>query len=251
MSGMSAEGTVYPRAPITEAVLDIRVEPREGIDIDTFKLMTEQLKSEYPVIAERHQGEASISIGPNVTTTPHFIDKTVGYLARVADGDRAYQVHLNGFSVNKYTPYRNWTDLKTQAQKIWPIYRDAAKPKSVVRLALRYINRIDIPSGTVELGEYFRTTIDISADLPQAVSAFFFQIQLPQPDIGSLCVINSTGVPPPSTGITSIILDIDLFKSGDVPQSEEEMWLFFDQLRLRKNKIFESCITDRAREMFR
>jgi uncharacterized protein (TIGR04255 family) len=56
--------------------------------------------------------------------------------------------------------------------------------------------------------------------------------------------------PPPVAGHTAFILDIDLYRTENLPAGNE-LWPLFDTLRAWKNKLFEACITDRVRELIR
>lgn len=147
-------------------------------------------------------------------------------------------------------PYIDWHDLSSEARRLWTNYREITDPPLITRIALRYINRINIPLPIADLKEYFRTIPEISPDLPQGVSNFFMQLYLPQPDLNAMCILNLTMLPPTSQDTTSLLFDIDLFRISAVPQLEVEIWNTFDSMRDRKNKIFEASITDKARELF-
>jgi uncharacterized protein (TIGR04255 family) len=71
---------------------------------------------------------------------------------------------VDGFSASKLAPYTDWHDLRTQARDLWAKYRKATDPVLITRLALRYINRIDIPLPISDLKEYMRTIPEISPD---------------------------------------------------------------------------------------
>ena len=76
------------------------------------------------------------------------------------------------------------------------------------------------------------------------------QLQIPHRDIAALLVLNMAMVPPARENVVSIVLDLDIFRVDSVPQNEDELWLYFEQLRIAKNKAFEACLTDATRELF-
>ena len=127
------------------------------------------------------------------------------------------------------------------------VYRDVTNPEQVGWLAVRYINRIDVPGDSVDLEEYFRTSPEIAPELPQELEGFFMQLRLPCSEISGQAVINQTIVPPAREGVVSVVLDVDLFRTAEVPQDEEQIWEFFEVLHEWKNRIFEACITDSAK----
>jgi len=120
-----------------------------------------------------------------------------------------------------------------------------------MRVALRYINRLDLPMPMDNLNTYLRTYPEVGPDLPQSLAGFLMQLQIPHEDIKAFLVLNQAMVPPAREGVASMILDLDLFRTSNLPQSDEEIWEYFEILRTRKNEIFEGCITDATRRLFR
>lgn len=243
----------YPNAPITEAVCDIRVTARDDLQLAELNQVADTLRADYPTTETQFELQVQVEGGgadeASHTSSTH---RAVGLIGRAEAGNRTYQAQLGGVSISQLRPYDRWATLRTEARRIWGIYRGVTKPVRVDRLALRYINRIDIPGPfPLRLETYLKTYIELSQDIKTNVSNFFYQIHLPQNDMGGMCVINSGALPPASPGTASILLDIDLFRFGDVPQDDEQIWAFFEDLRQRKNQIFEACITDETRELFR
>ncbi|MHC5825617.1 MAG: TIGR04255 family protein, partial [Nostoc sp.] len=122
-------------------------------------------------------------------------------------------------------------------------------PKTILRLAVRYINRLDIPLPIGDLKEYLRTFPEVSANLPQGLSGYFMQLQIPQDNLGAMLVLNETIVSPPAPDVVSVLLDIDIFKERDIPNYEVEIWDFVEQLHNLADEVFEACITERTREL--
>ena len=101
-----------------------------------------------------------------------------------------------------------------------------------------------------DLKSFLKTVPEVSSDLTQAkVGGLFMQIQIPQPDIEGMLVLTEAMVPPPQVGIVSIVLDIEVSKQNNLPQTDMEIWSYFEKLRERKNQVFEASITNAAREL--
>ena len=64
-----------------------------------------------------------------------------------------------------------------------------------------------------------------------------------------MLLLNEHLVPEPEPDAGSIILDLDLFRLVDMPVEDVVLWEAFEQLRHRKNQVFEACITERTRRM--
>jgi len=65
-----------------------------------------------------------------------------------------------------------------------------------------------------------------------------------------LLIINEALVPRTSPDFICVILDFDLFRLQIWPADDDEIWRFLEELRYRKNAVFEASITDKARRLF-
>ena len=70
-------------------------------------------------------------------------------------------------------------------------------------------------------------------------------------DIRCILTLNTSSAPSPLLGHAAIIVDIDIAREGDAPQNDEEIYALLNEIRVKKNDIFEACITPRARELFK
>lgn len=239
----------YPRAPITEAVMDIRLQSRDGLSVDELRELSKGGGGEeFGAVNEQYNITAAIVTGsPTAQTTA---PTKVGFQFRNAMADKVMQAQLGGWSFSKLAPYDCWEKFQQQGRELWNAYRAIVQPKQIIRVAVRYINRLDLPLPVDDFKKYLRTVPEISPDLSQVLSNFFLQAQIPQLDLEATLVINMTQVPSPADTAVSIILDLDLFRIINIPQDEDGIWEYFEQLRLRKNIAFEACITDAMRERF-
>lgn len=239
----------YPRAPITEAVLELRVRLPEGTSLSTLADLHAQVEQDYPT--RRNQVEVQFegrSGGEGPTATARQTHK--GFVFISHDERQSFQARLDGFAFSRLAPYDRWETFQPEARRLWSIYRSATNPESIVRLALRYVNKLDIPLPVLDMKDYLRTGPEIAPELPQGLSRFFMQLEIPQEDLESSLVLNEALVPPPRANLASVLLDIDIFRQENVPNDEDGIWAFFERLRRRKNQVFEACITDRTKELF-
>jgi uncharacterized protein (TIGR04255 family) len=237
----------YQKPPITEAIIDLRVELPPDVGLTELS-KAHGGEAAYPTVEELHAAFGQMQVGPQVSAMAS--SKRVGYLFRSGDGKQIYQARLDGFTVSRLASYENWKALRDEARRLWDVYRSVAKPSKVLRLAVRYINRIDIPLPFKDFKDYLRTVPEVSPDLPQELAGYFMRLAIPLEDIKAVVLINETIIEPASQNVVSVVLDIDIFRTADLPTDEEGIWAFFEELRVRKNSVFEACITDKARELF-
>jgi uncharacterized protein (TIGR04255 family) len=238
----------YKKPPITEAIIDLRVELPPEIGLAELKNTHSGEEAAYPKVEPRHVAFGQMQIGAQVSATAG--SQQIGYLFHSGDGKQIYQARLDGFAMSRLAPYESWNALRDEARRLWNVYRAAAKPSKITRLAVRYINRIDIPLPLGDFKEYLRTLPEVSPDLPQQLAGYFMQLVIPQEDIKSLALINETIIDPANQNVVSVVLDIDIFRTTEPPSNEKDIWDCFEQLRERKNEVFEACITVKAQELF-
>lgn len=253
-----SEREPYSKAPITEAVIDLRVELPDGFPVTQLDQIQSRLPADYGPGKRLLTGTFAFGIeesGAHAGATQTH----QGFRYDRADGKRVLQVKVDGFAYSVVAEYDRWSTFRDEARPLWDLYRSICQPLRVARIALRYINRIDIPvhdegsDRQVQLQDYLSTYPQIADDLAHStMSGFIMQVQIPQPDIESILVVNEALAAPPRPGLLSILLDLDLFRLGNWDtQDDTEVWSFFEQLRRRKNEVFEASITDETRRIIR
>ena len=239
----------YPNAPITEAVLDLRVIGRADLKIDDLSKVATGDEISYPTAEPLKAVTGSLMLGPETSAT-QAVTKQIGFVFRRNDSRYIYQARNDGFTISELPKYSSWKEFRAEAHHRWTRYRDIAQPNGIRRAALRYVNRIDVPAPLTNIEDYLRTYPSIAAALPQMTDGYFMQLGIPFEKIGARALITETIIPPAREGFVSIVLDIDTFREYPAPTSEEEAWQLLEQLRDLKNEIFEACITDKSRGLF-
>lgn len=152
--------------------------------------------------------------------------------------------------MNFLRPYPKWEAFRDEAVARWNTYRSIAGPLRVSRLALRYINRIELPLPLGDFKEYLRTTPEIAPELPQGLSEFLLRLVIPCPEFKSTAIITET-LDAPSNDRLPWILDIDVFQDSPPLTCADDIWTVFDQLRELKNRMFFHSLTEKALNLLR
>ena len=238
---------IYSNAPIREAVLDIRVSGLDNKNFDDFDNLFNLIKEDFPNKRRMNtlQGSFSIEVD-NKNASDEIISNFQGVIFSTEKQNRQVQFRRDGFTYNFLAPYTNWNELKTESQRLWNFYLNEFPELRIERMALRYINRIAVPIPFDNIEEFVVNLPPIPKVLPQVYKSFFSQIEIPCDDNGCTTLINTT-IETPSSKEVPIILDIDVFKLVEENFNFDD----FDYIRNVKNSIFESCITDKTRELFK
>ncbi len=237
----------YSHAPLTEAIIDLRTELSEEVTLATILDIHSNIKTDYPNRQEIMIFQSQMVVGASLGST--ISQNQVGYIFSSSDQKQIFQSRLDGFTFSRLAPYDRWETFRDEAQRLWKIYQSTINPKRIIRLALRYINRLDLPFPFEDFKDYLRTVPEVSSDLPQGLSGYFMQLQIPQEDLRSQLILNQAIIPPPSPDVVSILLDIELVRDIDLPDDDSALWYILEQLHTCIDQVFEACITDRTREL--
>jgi uncharacterized protein (TIGR04255 family) len=245
-------GEPYPNAPINEAVFDVRVNRSDGLPIERLDALGGTEVDQYPTRGQVMQ------VGNQIVLNPEQVSSSIGqrlFGYSFRGPSQVFQVRSDGFTFSRLRPYENWSTFSSEAFRLLAKYLDAAKPFAINRIALRYINQIDVPAiQDLDLGVYLQTRPTMSPVLPQTLEGYFLTTQVQLMDPGPRLQLIETVVNP-SPDFLGLILDIDVFweETLDIadPLLDDLLHERFDLLRACKNAVFEGCVTDAARALFR
>lgn len=240
------------RAPITEALIDLRVSPREGLTFEQLTAAFGALDFGYYAKNPITQGTFAFKLPPDGHPAETLAESAqVGLRLHSEDERYVAQCALTGFTLSRLPPYENWERLQDEAQRIWSIYVERLRPKRVVRIATRFINNLRLPaeSGT-SLQTYLHKFADVPEQAPQTVEAFFQRFQLVDAQSGAR-VILTLALDGKTRGETvPVILDVDAVMEAGVHPEDPEVWNTLRRLRDLKNECFFGTITERAAELY-
>jgi len=234
-------------APIVEGLIDIRVERSAATTITGIKTACDELAGDYPSRQELHRVVAQINFSPNPTgRTLTTGDEPDGIILRSADEKWVVQFRLDGFTVSRLLPYGKWDDLRAKASTLWAKYSETVSPTKVIRVATRFINRVQLPIGE-PFEKTFLTNFVIAPSLPQSVAGYLLRVVIPFEEQNAISIVTQSL----EGNSTDCILDIDTFSEHAEGFAENEMWDKLDTLREVKNRLFFGCFTEAALERFR
>src|SRR3990172_1745714 len=135
------------RAPITEAVIEIRgvatIELAE-------KMMREKLElqlSDYPNAKAEYSQMHQVQFGPGQQSRVAMQDLGwQGLIFTSPDRKQIVKFQKQLFSFSRLAPYPDWKTFKNEALRLWSLHRTLTSPLDVQRLGVRFINRIPLPN---------------------------------------------------------------------------------------------------------
>ena len=241
-----SQNKTYPKAPILEAICDISVQLPIDFRVSEISKFARLYKKDYPISEKINEQTLTVAMGEQ---EPSVMSSQAEQGLKLTSVDRKYviQAKRTGFTFSQVNSYDSWKHFHDKFWPIWTQYVEQFGPLKVTRVALRYINRIDIPKTDIKLEDFFLSYPKIFGGQDAAkLSGFFMQAQLPQKE-GGMALFNQAIADPPAYGFTSFILDIDVFEVKDFEPKGSELSKRIEKLRKQKNFIFENSITDLTR----
>ncbi|MBI4586014.1 MAG: TIGR04255 family protein [Planctomycetes bacterium] len=249
---MSSHWPHLNKAPIVEALIDIRSELPEAVDLKTLASIHERIRDTYPkknLVAEWHQ---EIQLG-SAESPPQAKEPTggpKGHRFDSADGIQVIQARLDGFTFSRLKPYIKWNHLIEESKRYWRVFCEIAGVLKVVRLATRFINRIPLAMPVNELGDWFVTRPELAASLGFPLSDYFLRLVITFSDQNTKAIINQKPESGDGSKSVSLLFDIDVFRMVSLDPGSDQIWKTLEELRAIKNRIFFESLTPQTVQLF-
>jgi uncharacterized protein (TIGR04255 family) len=243
-----------PRAPIVEAVIEIRARATKTLEETSLRTTIEPKLAGYGFLdsLREYQGEVKFEDGKLSSQRVEDIGWK-GVRFRSSDEKHIAQFNRDGFVFSRLEPYLTWENLESEGKRLWNIYQDLAQPIEIQRLGLRFINRIKLPPGELLFEDYIQPAPSSPQGLDLPFHGFMHKDTLAVPGhpyainvIRTIQQLNS-GV----DGGVALILDIDVFTTQSFDLGDAVLERRLLEMRWLKNKVFFGSITEKALEMFR
>jgi uncharacterized protein (TIGR04255 family) len=139
--------------------------------------------------------------------------------------------------------YPGWPNLKEKLLSHWQKVVGVIGPEKLIKVGLRYVNRIAKESNHNHLRDWLQTSDELPASLIASEGHFFARIES-SPSAGHLKLITVGNQDPgPDVPHGAIVLDIDrVCQDGDIPM--EQISAKLEQLHLDIWDAFSSAKTD-------
>ncbi len=237
----------YARPPIIEASIEVKF--ADKLDRRDIERTADTLGKQY---ARQDEAEVSLRIEKGQvshTLTPAGIRLTNTALLHTV------LVRESALAFARLPPYPGWDQFFAEAWEVFHETRRRLGYRKVVRVGLRYVNRIDIPFGPDNSPqnprEFVRTGfIDVSLLGMVTPTAYLTQGDFFPLGGWAKAVVRTATAVPALIRHSALLLDIDVFADADVPQIETDLEKLMGRLRDLKNEVFLACITPKAEALF-
>jgi uncharacterized protein (TIGR04255 family) len=238
-----------PHAPIMEAVINIQSDPVPNTNFQRLETAFAELDFGYrhhgAMLTQTVQlGASPAGIAPSVSAGS---PERIGMRLQSADDHYVALVRVDGLSLSRLTPYETWDTLEVEARRLWDLYVERWKPKTINRVATRFVNNLRLPlQAGQSLSLYIETLTELPPTVPQDITAFLQQFQILDAPTNQTVRLSLAWDGRGEPGIIPIILDIDAVKQVALDVHDDSLWTLLRDLRDLKNRCFFGTLTEKA-----
>lgn len=241
---------VFPhlsKAPIAEAVIEIRANAETEWTEEVISPALRERTRDYPnVISERATlQQFQLQPGAEIEVRKPTVSWR-GLRCSWADGLQVSQFYRDLFSFSRLKPYTTWNEFQKEAIRLLKIHQGLARCSTVVRIGVRFINRIEVPINGLAIDKYLTIAPrEVALGNHLSLMGFFHQDNLAVPGHPYAVTLTRTIQGPLDVAktIAGVILDIDVFSLVAMEFDLETIADHLDKMRWVKNKIFFASIT--------
>lgn len=237
------------RAPITEAVIDLRVSLPPEFDVKVFASLGGEIGNGYGPPQNINLFTWEVRPTPGKDPESKSIDLgCTGYRYDTQDGKCIVQFRKDGFTFSRLSPYTTWEQVFSEAARLYRIFFQLSQPFEATRIAVRYINRLLLPEA--EIGD-FSAFLTAPPPFPKEARAimtgFLTQVEVQEPGTNISARVTQAvqpgGFEPASV---PVILDLDVFEPGSISPVPDVILPRFEALRGIKNRYFFASLTEKT-----
>lgn len=241
----------YPhltKAPVAEAVVEIRVRLSRPVVQADFNGFRDRLKDQFPKVQNIRYVTSHMQFGSDEELKNDVSTSMIGVRLDDREGRWVVQAKSDGLAISRLPPYESWDGLVATLREVWPVYVEVFEPATVLRLGVRYINRVLLPDAeNVDLDTLLTAGPKIPSGLPQTLTQFVTRVTFPLPAEGIILTVLQSLEPvlgDVAGRRAHVVLDIDAACEQTMSPTAPEMWGRLDSLRHAKNMAFFGSLTE-------
>ena len=253
-----AQRRQYKNPPIEEALCEFRFEPGQEWDLTIPGRLHVKLSKEYSGKPQQ-QKFVDVSLDAQKGKPPRLsygegLEKVQLF---TQDGKRIVAVGQDVLSIHMLRPYQDpqrpdhsgWDEFQDRIKQALNVYWEEVQPKGVLRVGIRYLNKIVVPEKAVAVENYLNSALPDVKGLPDHQNSFLSRAGYVYGDgVHLVLAQRSIDAPPPNQ--VEFLLDIDVIWANTEPVEKDVALAKAVDLRDRERDAFEAVITDKARELF-
>jgi uncharacterized protein (TIGR04255 family) len=166
------------------------------------------------------------------------------------DGKTLLQIGDNLLVVNQLPPYYGWEKYEPKVIESFGLYTRLWKPASVLRAAVHYVDKVDIPKIEVGVEDYFNL-YPVLPDYPRTAAtnlAVSYEVSGAAP--GDVLITTMKQHPSANPNGMTFLFQWDYVASGGLSLETEALTAWLDGAHSVLSEVFHSTFTDQCRKLW-
>lgn len=239
----------YKNPPIIEALCEFQFNEDLPWDLTLIGLIYDKLKDIFP---KKQQLQLELAIAAAAQANEQTGTLPMIPLVRFLDNNekKLVQIGQNLLTVNQVRPYESWENFSPFIEKGIEVYSEIAKPRGFRHIAIKYINRIEVPRLNFSMENLFLFRPFIASGLPQNIEAFLIGVNLPYENAKDIMRIQAGTVNSDTPDTFVILLEITYTFAKPEEIALKEVIKVLDIAHKHVEEAFEFCLTDELKQTF-
>lgn len=251
---------VFRKPPVLEALCEFRFTSETLWDWVIPGLVYERIRDEFPVREQQNVLQMQVGFTPE-GVTPNAQSGVGQMQFWRPDRSAIVQVGPDHLSVNCLRPYPGWLQFKPLIERVLGHYQEAAEPSQLISIALRYINRIELPPAAEKrhIQEFTNVYPRIPDDEKQSWQSWAQRVEIVKPELNAIFVVQAgsqIGAPQQEGAPLeySIMLDLAFVHASTpdapVPVPFENVSSWLETAHGEIEEMFLQSVTEESRTLF-
>jgi uncharacterized protein (TIGR04255 family) len=239
---------VYPYPPVVEVICQVTFVEPVPWSVATPGVLWKALDDEYPA-EPRSLGSVEATFdGAEGDFTVN--QKGARFVFANAEQSRRIVANESCLSVNGLQPYEEWPNVADRFRRAITTFRKNVAAFTPASVNIRYINRIIIPFGELDVNQYFTLPVVRAHQEKAVIQGFISRSQCLVEETGVMTTITFGSAPHPPADEAAFILDIELAQPVEGSSTTGDLVDAVENLHRLENQEFEASVTDKCRELF-
>jgi uncharacterized protein (TIGR04255 family) len=238
----------YKYPPIVEAICEFRFSKETNWDPTIPGSVYEKVKDQFPNKESRLEQQVEFKSGDAGFNQNLIASQKALMLS--PDRTSLIQVGQHLLSINHLKPYVGWEHFRPKIKMAYDTLGKIVEIKGIDRMALVYIDRIEIPGKRIDMKEYFKFYPHLGPELPQDLNNFMVGVEIPYREKRDSCRLQLTSAMTTKKDHLAFLLTTEyyLVKQKSVEPDTALDWM--EDAHTTVHRLFQGCITEKLEDLF-
>lgn len=237
----------FDNAPIIMSMIQFRYENIEDLDFDRLLQHSKKISKKFPT--SKPQIHRHIDINELETSIKVSDAEKTGVLLTSNDEGVSLTINNGKFTFQSKKKYTGWEDSINEVMSLWEFFGEVLNLTKVSGLSVRTINRFHLPTDVKQIKDYFTTYIQSDTGTHK-LSKFQFKYTSVDKENSMFWHI-AQALEKPISDKLPYIFDIDVLITKEIENVNSKLLDNFNQIRKKKNFLFNDGITDKTKQLIR